>query len=75
MTMWLLATSGGWLPARGYLHSNSVNAQRMRPHMPGAVGKGCLIRGGQLYLRLSEYVITSVTDLDGQEPVIGGEKN
>ena len=48
MTMWPLAASGGLPPARGYLHSESVNAQRMRPYMPGAVGEGGLIRGGPL---------------------------
>ena len=40
MTMWPLAASGGWPPARGYLHSESVNAQRMRPYMPGGRWRG-----------------------------------
>ena len=40
MTMWPLAASGGWPPARCYLHSESVNAQRMRPYMPGGRWRG-----------------------------------
>ena len=36
MTVWPLAASGGWPLARGKLHSDSVNAQRMRPYVPGA---------------------------------------
>ena len=50
MTMWPLAASGGWPLARGQLHSDSVNAQRMWPYMPGAFGEGGLIRGGPLYI-------------------------
>ena len=40
MTMWPLAASGGWPLARGSLHSDSVNAQRMRPYMPGGRWRG-----------------------------------
>ena len=40
MTMWPLAASGGWPLARGSLHSDSVNAQRMRPFMPGGRWRG-----------------------------------
>ena len=41
--MWPLAASGGWPPARGYLHSESVNAQRMRPYMPGPLARGTTV--------------------------------
>ena len=38
--MWPLDASGGWPLARGSLHSDSVNAQRMRAYMPGGGGVG-----------------------------------
>ena len=38
--MWPLAAFGGWPLARGQLHSDSVNAQRMRPYMPGGRWRG-----------------------------------
>ena len=40
MTMWPMAASGGWPLARGYLYSESVNAQRKRPYMPGGRWRG-----------------------------------
>ena len=43
MTTWPLGASGRWPLARGYLHSDSVDAQRMRPYMPGGGGRW---RGG-----------------------------
>ena len=46
MSMWPRLVGGLW---REVNYSDSVNAQRMRPHMPGAVGEGGLIRGGLLY--------------------------
>ena len=53
VTMWPLAASGGWPLARG----ESVNAQRMRPYMPGAVGEGGLIRGRLLYYHLISLLL------------------
>ena len=49
-SMWPLAASGGCPQERGQLHSDSVNAHRMRPYMPGGggVGEEGLIRGGPL---------------------------
>ena len=42
-TMWPLAASGGLPLARGYLHSDSVNAQRMRPYnAEGPLARGAL---------------------------------
>ena len=40
LTMWPLAASGGWPLARGQLHSDLVNARRMRPYMPGGRWRG-----------------------------------
>ena len=35
-----VAASGGWPLARGQLHSDLVNARRMRPYMPGGRWRG-----------------------------------
>ena len=51
-----VAASGGWPPARGYLHSESVNAQRMRPYMPGGRWRGGPYKRGLLYVRKCERV-------------------
>ena len=40
LTMWPLAASGGWPLGRGQLHSDLVNARRMRPYMPGGRWRG-----------------------------------
>ena len=59
MTMWPLAASGGWPPARGYLHSESVNAQRMRPYMPGGRWRGGPYKRGTTVLELTTSLDTS----------------
>ena len=46
VTMWPLAASGGWPLARGQLHSDSVNAQRMWPYMPGGRWRGVPYKRG-----------------------------
>ena len=43
------------------MHNDSVNAQRMRPYMPGAVGEGGLIRGG-LAIQCSVFVYRNSAD-------------
>ena len=64
MTMWPLAASGGWPPARGYLHSESVNAQRMRPYMPGGRWRGGPYkRGTTVYRFPCVKVVLKMNDL------------
>ena len=68
MTMWPLAASGGWPLARGQLHSDSVNAQRMRPYVPGGRWRGGPYKRGTTVLPLescifliSKYCLTLLT--------------
>ena len=56
MTMWPLTASGGWLPARGYLHSESVNAQRMRPYMPGGRWRGGPYKRGTTVYNIYNFI-------------------
>ena len=79
--MWPLAASGGWPLARGPLHSDSVNAERMRPYMPEPLARGAYKRGTTVYRcpnitkQNNEKIHNAINEVSKGDCIIMGDFN